>query len=105
MLLMKLKNWVIKKIGGYTSEEYNIIHRPQPYMCPIINRKDVIRIKANIQVPIFIPIDSDFVKHKLSEQLSYSIQKIMKITKHPSNQNGFVLFEGSIDVIKEAEND
>ena len=46
---MTVKKWLIKKLGGYTADEYHTINR-MPFQKVIIDRKNVEKLKSTVVV-------------------------------------------------------
>lgn len=108
-LIQRVRDWLIKKLGGYTAKEYDTINRI-PFRDLTIDRRNVDHLKVGIKIPLNTIMDgifpsSDFIKHELSRQLLPLVEERMKIMRITDGPNIYMVdsavFEASIDVVRE----
>lgn len=108
-LIQRVRDWLIKKLGGYTAKEYDTINRI-PFRDLTIDRRNVEHLTVDIQISRRDITDGifpgpDFIKHELARQLLPLIEERMKIMRKTDAPNMYmldaVLFEASIDVVRE----
>lgn len=109
-ILQRVRDWLIKKLGGYTAKEYDTITRI-PVRELTIDRRNVEHLRTRIQINrahfsdgIFP--DSEFIKHELTRRLIPLVMermKIMRMHDYP-NMGGMLdsaVYEASIDIVRE----
>lgn len=109
-LIDRVRNWLIKKLGGYTEKEYNTIN-----MIPVreltIDRRDVEHLATRIRVererlPDELFPGADFIKHELTRRLIPLVMERMKITRmddspYMGGMLDYAVYEASIDIVRE----
>lgn len=109
-LIKSVRDWLIKKLGGYTAKEYDTVTKI-PFQAAIpIERRNVEHLRQVIEVqrPRFqdgqFPT-SDFIRHELARQLVPLVEERMKIKRMVFNTPAEVcdklFYEARIDVVKE----
>lgn len=103
-LIQRVRDWMIKKLGGYTAKEYDTINR-LPVRGLTIDRRNVEHLTVNIQISSRdiadgIIRDPDFIKHELACKLLPFIEERMKIMRTTDGPLDAVVFEASIDVVR-----
>lgn len=107
-LIQRVRDWLIKRLGGYTDDEYwKAIHPPlQDELVPI-NRKNIERITANLEISRaeigFRGFPSErYIREKLQFELAKLIGDHMKVIQREDKfQIDSVAFEAVIYVIQE----
>lgn len=108
-LFQRVRDWIIKKLGGYTAKEYDTINRI-PFQELTIDRRNVDHLRVRIQIPRQTIVDGifpgpDFIKHELSRQLLPLVEERMKIIRMTDGPNirtfDAAVFEASIDIVRE----
>jgi hypothetical protein len=107
-LIHRIRDWLIKKLGGYTDAEYwKALHPPiQDEMVPI-KRKNIERITATMEISRaeigFRGFPSEqFIRKKLQFELAKSIGDCMQVRRYDDKfQLDNVVFETVIYVVRE----
>ena len=108
-LFQRVRDWLIKKLGGYTAKEYYTVTKILVQAAIPIERRNVEHLRQVIEVqrPRF-PNDpfpsSDFIRHELARQLLPLVMERMKIKRmvfNTENVSGRLLYEAEIDVVRE----
>lgn len=107
-LIQRFRDWLIKKLGGYTEKEYHTIS-----MVPVreltIDRRNVEHLTARVKIGRERFSDQifpgpDFIKHELTRQLIPLVMERMKITHIEDSPMESILdytvYEASIDVLR-----
>lgn len=51
-LIQRVRNWLIKRLGGYTATEYwKALHPPLHDQAVLIERKNIVRVTATLKIP------------------------------------------------------
>lgn len=104
-LIQRVRDWQIKKLGGYTAKEYDTINR-LPVREFTVDRRNVehlttrIQIRRNFLTHGIYP-DSACIKHELTMNLLMLIEGHMKIMRLPDDHyTDVVVYEASIDIMR-----
>lgn len=101
--IRKLRDWIIKKLGGYTAREYDTINRI-PFQPTTFDRHDVERLRIQVEIKRYqveaIPL-SDFIKHELTRKLMPLVMERVKIKQINSCRYDTVVYEATIGVVRE----
>lgn len=105
-LIQRVRDWWIKKLGGYTAKEYDTINW-LPVRELTIDRRNVehlttrIQIRRNLLTHGIYP-DSACIKHELTMNLMLLIEEHMKIMRLlDDHYTDVVVYEASIDIVRE----
>ena len=104
-----LKNYVIKKLGGYTAKEYDTVKRiPIQSAIPVETRNvEHLRTVIEVKHPCYLgdpSLSPEFVRDKLTRQLIPMVKERMKIRQMidpPYKFTDKLFFEASIDIVME----
>lgn len=101
--IQKLRDWIIKKLGGYTAKEFDTVNRI-PFQATTFDTRDVERLRVQIEINRYqveaIPL-SDFIKHELTRQLIPLVMERMKIKQINSYRYDTAAYEATIGVVRE----
>lgn len=103
-LIHRIRDWLIKKLGGYTQKEYETINRI-PFQNVAVEERGIEHLKAvveiNRQQTDAVP-SSGFLEHELARQLLPMVMDYMKIkqTRNYYTSPDTVVFEATIDVVR-----
>lgn len=107
-LFQRVRDWLIKKLGGYTREEYNTVAKPPLKMGTAIGVKTVERIRAQVEIaPSEIQIykNSDLMVQVLAQRMLPQIKYHMRIRRLADSPTyspvGGIVVEGYITIVKE----
>lgn len=107
-LIQRVRDWLIKKLGGYTAKEYDTINRI-PVRELTLDRRNVERLAVRVRIGRERLSDQifpgpDFIKHELTRQLIPLVMERMKITHMEDSPTESILdytvYEASIDVLR-----
>lgn len=104
-LIQRVRDWLIKKLGGYTAKEYYTINW-MPVRELTIDRRNVAHLTSNIKIARYgVYPDQDSIKHELARRLLPLIEEHMKIMRNYDAPNTYmsdeVVFMASIDIVRE----
>lgn len=101
--IRKLRDWIIKKLGGYTAREYDAINRI-PFQPTTFDRRDVERLRIQVEIKRYQTeaiAGSEFIKHELTRQLIPMVMDRMKIKQINSYRYDTAVYEATIGVVRE----
>lgn len=106
-LIQRIRDWLIKRLGGYTAKEYDTVTKiPLQSAIPIETRNvEHLRQVIEVQRPRFpddpIPT-SDFIRHELARQMLPLVMERMRIkAMMPGYPGDRIFYEARIDVVRE----
>ena len=103
-LIHRIRDWLIKKLGGYTQKEYETINRITLQNIAAEER-GIEHLRAVVKIDreqISAVSSSGFLKHELARQLLPVVMDYMNIIQIKSNyiSSDTVVFEATIDVVR-----
>lgn len=103
-LIHRIRDWLIKKLGGYTKKEYETINRI-PFQNIAVEERGIEHLRAVVKIDrkqTSAVSSSSFLKHELARQLLPMVMDYMKIKRIRSNyiSPDTVVFEATIDVVR-----
>lgn len=101
--IQKMRDWIIKKLGGYTANEYETINRI-PFQPTTFDRRDVERLRIQLEINRYRAEaiqSSEFIKHELTRQLIPLVMERMKIKQINSYRYDTTVYEATIGVVRE----
>lgn len=108
-LIHSVKDWSIKKLGGYTAKEHQTISA-LPVHELTIDRRNVDHIAVRVKVEKDVLSDrifpsTDLIKHELTRRLIPFVMERMEIKQIDDRYDGVswpdsVVYEASIDVVR-----
>lgn len=107
-LIQRVRDWMIKKLGGYTREEYDATVRPALNLGPDVRTKKMERLRAQVEIePSEIQVyqNSDLFIQILAQRMMPLIKDRMQIRRLVDSPEyspaGNIVIEGYITVVKE----
>lgn len=73
----KFKNWLIKKLGGYTKWEYDDLSLVTRYEVLSEQRKDIVQLRAEMSYDSFRTLPKEWVEDKLVGQLAEQMKPLV----------------------------
>lgn len=108
-LVQRVRDWLIKKMGGYTAKEYDTINRI-PVRELTLDRRNVEHLAVRVRIGRERLSDQifpgpDFIKHELTRQLIPLVMERMKIMHREDSSMesmlDYTVYEASIDIVRE----
>lgn len=105
-LIQRVRDWLIKRLGGYTENEYSRVHRPPLRLATPVETRNVRRLRATMVARpnnISMIADENMVRRELAARLLPLVMENMRVTRVQKEyaMPGSVEFEGRIDVVRE----
>lgn len=104
-LIQRARDWLIKKLGGYTEKEYSRVHRPPLRLATPVEIRNVQRLRATLLARPNVGMieNEEFVKRELATRLIPLVMENMRVTRVKKDyaMPGALEFEGRIDVVRE----
>lgn len=100
--IKEVKDWIIKRLGGYTEREYQDINKRPNQEFPVrMNYVEqlIARIKINKDVLWYIEKKDDYILDMLEREFVKLIKRKIKITYRHSEE-GEIVVEGTIEVLR-----
>lgn len=93
---MKVKDWLIHKLGGITLED---AYRER---CNLIQYKqnNVVILQATMQMATGMPINSEFIKRELSLRLLDAVEENMEIECVNTPEKDMIEYRGILRMVK-----
>ena len=93
--IAKFKKWLIRKLGGYTTQVYQVEHLP----------KDTITLQSYIHVPYSRDEKEEQEKlewatDRLTEELMHEMRKYITISRSVNSSLDDVIYRATIEIIK-----
>lgn len=93
---MKVKDWLIHKLGGITLEDaYRERHNLIQY-----KQSNVITLQATMQMATGMPINSEFIKRELSLRLLDVVKENMEIKCIDTPEKDIIEYRGILRMVK-----
>ena len=109
-MMGKLKDYIIKKLGGYTAEEYKSAASVRAPKIQEITRLDLVDVKAETAISRVDAelMDKEFaemlMKANLLQQITKEIEPFVQLTLwYPGSFDGFIA-EAKLQVLRPKEN-
>lgn len=99
-LKKQIKNWVIKKAGGYTPEEHLVVNPKE--MLPVrISQHNIVTVSARVEInadEMGHDLPDEFIKKRLMNRLAEGVFKFAKIEKETENPS-CVIYRASVSAV------
>lgn len=105
-LIQRVRDWLIKRLGGYTEKEYFRVNRPPLRLATPVETRNVRRLRATLVARpgnISMITDEDMVRRELAARLLPLVMENMRVTRVQKDyaMPGTLEFEGRIDIVRE----
>ena len=104
-LIQRVRDWLIKRLGGYTEKEYFRVNRPPLRLATPVETRNVQRLRATLVARPNVGMieNEDFVRRELAARLLPLVMENMRVTRVKKDyaMPGALEFEGRIDVVRE----
>lgn len=105
-LIQRVRDWLIKRLGGYTGKEYSRVNRPPLRLATPVETRNVQRLRATLVARpnnVVMIENEDFVRQELAARLLPLVMGNMRVTRVKKDYAipGALEFEGRIDVVRE----
>ena len=105
----RIRDQLIKRLGGYTEDEYRTVNRPPIRLPDIVERRNVKRLGVCEKVPAGCLSggrgpDERFIRNGLAARLCRLIQEYMKMeyqTSYEDAAGDFVIVRAYIDIVED----
>ena len=97
IIWLRPKNWLIKKLGGFTETEY--MFRP----CRFIERRNgqVEMISAEGRYSLFLKPPEDFIEERLIYQLAQGLKPYAQWQRAEDRERGEIKIRATIKVVRD----